>query len=352
MTLQPGAEIGAYRVTAFIGRGGMGEVYRARDSRLDRDVALKVLPDTLAADTDRVARLEREAKLLASLNHPNIAAIHELLESDGRRVLVMELLEGPTLADRMRGGPIAIDETVAIFVQIADGLEAAHERGVVHRDLKPDNIKTPPDGRVKILDFGIAKQVGGERVASGAPGDAGTSDPTLLGLTGDAVVLGTPAYMSPEQARGYSVDRRTDIWAFGCCLYEAVTGRPAFRAATTADTIARIVHAEPDWNDVPDVVPPVIRVLLGRCLRKDARRRLRDIGDARIELEDLAGASEAGGHGDDPHTRRQGPDQAGRRRVGAAGHGSRDLRERATEPGAGHRRLERRRWLAAGAERA
>lgn len=294
MTLQPGAEIGAYRVTAFIGRGGMGEVYRARDSRLDRDVALKVLPDTLAADTDRVARLEREAKLLASLNHPNIAAIYELLESDGRRVLVMELVEGPTLADRVRTGPIAIDEAVAIFVQIADGLEAAHERGVVHRDLKPDNIKTPPGGRVKILDFGIAKQVGGERVASGATGDVGTSDLTVFGLTGDAVVLGTPAYMSPEQARGYSVDRRTDIWAFGCCLYEAVTGRPAFAAATTADTIARIVHAEPDWTGVPDVVPPVIRVLLGRCLRKDARRRLRDIGDARIELEDLAGASEAG----------------------------------------------------------
>ncbi len=289
MTLRAGTQLGPCEVLGLIGAGGMGQVYRARDSRLDRDVALKVLPETLSADADRVARLEREAKLLASLNHPNIATIYELLDSDGRRVLVMELVEGPTLADRLTAGPVTTAETLSIFTQIADGLEAAHERGVVHRDLKPANIKTPPDARVKILDFGIATTVGDDRAPGVISPGAETGATTAVGLTGDAL-LGTPAYMSPEQARGYSVDRRTDIWAFGCCLYETITGRPAFAGATTADTIARIVHAEPDWNAVPDTAPPVVRALLGRCLRKDARRRLRDIGDARVELEDLASA--------------------------------------------------------------
>ena len=291
MTLRAGTRLGPCEILGLIGAGGMGQVYRARDSRLDRDVALKVLPETLSADADRVARLEREAKLLASLNHPNIATIYELLDSDGRRVLVMELVEGPTLADRLKAGPVATDETLSIFIQIADGLEAAHERGIVHRDLKPANIKTPPDALVKILDFGIATTVCGDRAAGAVSAGIETVSTTAVGLTGDSVV-GTPAYMSPEQARGYSVDRRTDIWAFGCCLYETVTGRPAFAGATTADTIAHIVHAEPDWNAVPDSAPPVVRVLLGRCLRKDARKRLRDIGDARVELEDLASAPE------------------------------------------------------------
>ena len=296
MVLAAGVRLGSYEIRGLIGSGGMGEVYRARDIRLDRDVALKTLSDTWAAEGDRLGRFEREARILASLNHPNVAALYELFEAEGRRVLVMELVEGPTLADRVRSSRLSVDETLSVFLEIADGLEAAHERGIVHRDLKPANIKTPQHGRAKILDFGIAKTL--PNAYAGAVDGALTGVSTTLGLTADIKILGTPAYMSPEQARGHSVDRRTDIWAYGCCLYEALSGGPAFSADTVSDTLARVLKDEPDWSALPDPLPQTVRILLARCLRKDPRKRLRDIGDARIELEDLkSGASWTGTDG-------------------------------------------------------
>ena len=239
MPLQPGTTLGPYSVTAKIGEGGMGEVYRARDTKLDRDVALKVLPEAFTQDPDRLARFEREAKVLASLNHPNIAAIYGLEEDEGTRALVLELVEGPTLADRIAKGPIPVDEALPIAKQIAEALEAAHEAGVIHRDLKPANIKVKDDGMVKVLDFGLAKALAGDK-----PGADLSQSPTVtatVGGTREGVILGTAAYMSPEQARGKLLDRRTDIWSFGCVLYEILTGRSPFLGETLSDTIAKVL---------------------------------------------------------------------------------------------------------------
>ncbi len=282
-----GQTIGHYRVQEKIGAGGMGEVYRAADPRLGRDVALKVLPETFARDEDRMVRFEREAKILAALNHPNIASIYGLEESGDGRTLVMELVEGPTLAERVKKGPLLLDEALPTAKQIAEGLEYAHERGIIHRDLKPANIKITPDGAVKLLDFGLAKALEGDATAS----DPSIS-PTLSHLATQAgIILGTAAYMSPEQAKGKVVDRRADIWAFGCVLYEALTGKPAFDGETVTDVLAAVVMKEPDWSLVPATTPHRIRGLLQRCLAKDPRQRLRDIGEARIAIDQATSAS-------------------------------------------------------------
>jgi len=269
-----GSTIGHYEVLGLAGLGGMGEVYRARDIKLGRDVALKLLPSRFSNEPERVDRFEREAKILASLNHPNIAAIYDLEESDGMQCLVLEFVEGESLADRLSKGPIPITDILNISRQIADALEATHEQGVVHRDLKPANVMITPKGVVKVLDFGIARLL--EPTASpDSTGDSGTA----------GKVLGTPSYMSPEQARGTPVDKRTDIWAFGCVLYELITGRRAFQGKTITDTLAAILEHEPDWQAIPGNVPPPIQEIIRRCLHKDVRRRLRDIGDARIQIE-------------------------------------------------------------------
>ncbi len=272
---------------ARIGAGGMGEVYRARDTKLGRDVAIKILPRAFTNDPERLARFEREARLLAALNHPHIGAIYGLEEADGVRGLVLELVPGETLAARLHRGPIRLTETLTIARQITDALDTAHEKGIVHRDLKPANIKITPDGTVKVLDFGLAKfdvrgpDDGGVRLQSDVPGAPTlTSDGTEAGR-----ILGTTAYMSPEQTRGQSVDKRTDIWAFGCVLYEMLTGRAAFGSDTTSDTIAAILQSEPEWSALPAAIPSSLRRLLQHCLEKDPRRRLRDIGDVRLELD-------------------------------------------------------------------
>jgi len=289
MSLSSGARLGHYEIVAPLGAGGMGEVYRARDSKLGRDIALKVLPDAFARDSDRLARFQREAKVLASLNHPNIAAIYGLEDSDRSNALVMELVEGPTLADRIKQGPIAIDEAMRIARQICEALEYAHERGIVHRDLKPANIKVAKDDAVKVLDFGLAKAIEGDAASQ----DISTS-PTISHMATQAgILLGTAAYMSAEQARGKSVDRRADIWAFGCVLYEMLTGKSAFTGETVSDTLAAVIKEEPNWAQLPAATPARVRVLLQRCLRKDPKQRLRDIGDARISLDEvLSGAPE------------------------------------------------------------
>ncbi|MBI2956964.1 MAG: serine/threonine-protein kinase [Acidobacteria bacterium] len=281
-----GDTLGHYRIIEKLGAGGMGEVYRARDERLGRDVALKLLPEAFAADPERLARFEREARLLASLNHPHIAAIHGLEEAGGKRFLVLELVEGKTLAEELKAGSLAVGEALEVARQIADALEAAHEQGVIHRDLKPANIKRTPAGEVKLLDFGLAKALAGEPAGS----DPGTS-PTVSDIASrEGVILGTAAYMSPEQARGKPVDKRTDIWAFGCVLYEALAGRSLFARETVTDTLAAIVEREPDWAALPAATPVKVRDLLRRCLQKDSRRRLHDIADARIEIEEVLAA--------------------------------------------------------------
>ena len=283
-TLTPGSGIGPYKVVGLIGAGAMGQVYRARDARLNRDVALKVLPDVFEPDSDRMARLKREAQMLAALNHPNIAAIYGLEESHGRQALVLELVDGPTIADLIARGPMPLADAVGIARQIADALEAAHDKGIIHRDLKPANIKVTSSGAVKVLDFGLAK------VWSGAPEATFAGSPTLTAISlGERAVLGTPAYMSPEQARGRVLDKRTDIWSFGCVLFEMLTGRTAFGGETISDTIARVLERDLEWDALPASCPPRIRDLLRRCLRKEPGRRLRDIGDARLELDE-AGA--------------------------------------------------------------
>lgn len=266
----------------------MGEVYRACDRKLDRNVAIKILPEALAKDPDRVARFEREAKTLAALNHPNIAQIYGLEESDGIRALVIELVEGPTLADRIASGPIPIEKALPIARQIAEALDAAHERGIIHRDLKPANVKVRSDGTVKLLDFGLAKAL---EPPSGVGADMTVSTITSPAMTRTGVILGTAAYMSPEQARGQAVDKRTDIWAFGCVLFEMLTGRPAFAGATISDTIAAILGHEPDWKELSQATPARVRRLLQRSLEKDFKRRLRDIGDAQAEIDDALTSS-------------------------------------------------------------
>lgn len=282
MPLASGRKLGAFQITASLGAGGMGEVYRARDSRLGRDVAIKVLPEAFASDAECMARFEREAKVLASLNHPNVAHIYGLEESNGTRALVMELVEGPTLAERIRQGPLPLDEALPIAKQIAEALEYAHERGIVHRDLKPSNVKIAPEGTVKVLDFGLAKAFEAEET----PADISDS-PTISSLaTRAGIILGSAAYMSPEQARGKIVDKRSDVWAFGCVLYELLTGRRAFSGETVSDTIAAVLKNDPDWHALPSSTPARIRNLLRRCMQKDVQRRLRDLGDARIEIEE------------------------------------------------------------------
>jgi serine/threonine-protein kinase len=277
-----GRKLGHYEIVEKIGEGGMGAVYRARDTKLGRDVALKLLPDFLAGDRERITRLEREAHLLASLNHPNIATLHGLEESQGLKYLVMELVPGETLDDRISRAPLRLEECLGILRQIAEALEAAHEKGIIHRDLKPANVVVTSEGRVKVLDFGLAKAVAQE-----APKSDLSKSPTLTREgTEHGVILGTASYMSPEQARGKSLDRRTDIWSFGCVFYEALTGRKALSGDTVSDTIAAILEKEPDWSALPARTPPKIRDLLRRCLQKEPHRRLRDIGDARIEIEE------------------------------------------------------------------
>ena len=286
MPWSPGTRLGPYEITAQIGVGGMGEVWRATDANLGRQVALKVLPDAFAHDPERLARFEREAKTLASLSHPNIAIIHGLEKADGIRALVMELVEGPTLADRITQGPVPFDEALPIARQIAEALQAAHEQGIIHRDLKPANVKVRADGTVKVLDFGLAKALAPEAASATAGGLSQSPTVTAPGMTQAGTILGTVAYMSPEQARGQRVDKRTDIWAFGCVLYEMLSGRRAFTGETVTDTLASILEREPDWRGLPESTSDGARDLLRRCLRKDPRRRFHDVADARIELEE------------------------------------------------------------------
>jgi Tol biopolymer transport system component len=281
--LATGTLLGSFRIESLVGIGGMGQVYRALDLKLHRHVALKLLPDQFASDPDRLARFQREAQILAALNHPHIAQLYGVEESAGLQALVMELVEGQSLADRLTNAaarPMTMNESLPIARQIADALDAAHEKGIVHRDLKPGNVMLTPDGRVKVLDFGLAKLASPDALEVNQ-----TQSPTELTMAGTGVLLGTVAYMSPEQARGRPVDKRSDIWAFGCVLYEMVAGRPAFAAETVSDTLARILERTPDWMAVPTSTPDSIRHLLRRCLEKDPRRRLRDIGDARVDLE-------------------------------------------------------------------
>ncbi len=287
MPIEPGTQLGPYKIVSAIGAGGMGEVYRARDAKLARDVAIKVLPQGFARDSERMARFQREAKVLASLDHPNIASIYGLEDSNGTGALVMQLVEGPTLADRIRQGPIPVDESLRIAKQICEALEYAHEHGIVHRDLKPANVKLTADDSVKVLDFGLAKAMDSDMSSI----DISVS-PTLTRMATQAgVLLGTAAYMSPEQAKGKSVDRRTDIWAFGCVLYEMLTGKMAFHGETVTDTLAAIIKEDPDWSKLPAATPVRVRVLLQRCLQKDPKQRLQAIGDARISLDEvLSGA--------------------------------------------------------------
>jgi len=280
MALEPGHKLGPYEIVGPIGKGGMGEVYRARDTKLDRDVAVKVLPDELAADEERIARFEREAKLLASLNHPNIASIYGFEEG----ALVLELVEGPTLAERIQQGPIPVDEAIAIAKQIAEALEAGHEASVIHRDLKPANVKVRDDGTVKVLDYGLAKALEDESATNGEPELSQSPTLTRQG-TQIGVILGTAAYMSPEQARGRPVDRRTDIWAFGALLFEMLTGTKPFPGDDISQTLARVIDREPDWNALPGILSSSVETYLRRCLEKDPRQRVQAIGDVRLALE-------------------------------------------------------------------
>ena len=290
MALTIGSQLGSHEITALLGKGGMGEVYRARDLKLKREVAIKVLPDEFSRDVDRLGRFQREAEVLAALNHPNIANIYDLEEHYGSRYLVLELVEGETLADRVANGPIPVEEALAIARQIAEGLEAAHEKGIIHRDLKPANVKITPDGKVKVLDFGLA------RALETTPVDSSLSNsPTLsLAATQAGIILGTAAYMPPEQAKGRTADRRADIWAFGVVLYEMLTGRMMFSGETVSETMAQVLLKEPDWNTLPANTPLGLRDLLSRCLVKDPRNRMRDIGDARIAIEEIKARPEQG----------------------------------------------------------
>ena len=280
MALNVGDRLGHYDVTALLGEGGMGQVWQATDTQLNRQVALKILPDAFAADPDRFARFKREAQILASLNHPNIAAIYGIEESEGTRALVLELVEGPTLADRISKGPIPLDEALPIAKQIAEALEAAHEAGVIHRDLKPANIKVRDDGTVKVLDFGLAKAFDPSPDADPSQSPTLTAAATQMG-----VILGTAAYMSPEQARGSTVDRRADIWSFAVVLYEMLTGRKPFPGDDISQTLARVIDRDPDWDVLPKTLSPALDTYLRRCLQKDPRQRVRDIGDVRLALE-------------------------------------------------------------------
>src|SRR5215831_17508844 len=286
-TLQSGSRIGNYDVLAPLGAGGMGEVYRARDAKLGREVALKVISSQFIGDPDRLSRFQREARVLAALNHPNVAQIYGLEESGTVPCLVLELVEGETLSDRLRRGPVPFEEAIEISRQICEGLEAAHDRGILHRDLKPANVKLTPDGKVKVLDFGLAKIFEPDQ-----PDVNSSQSPTVLsGATKPNVLLGTLAYMSPERVRGKNSDERSDVWAFGCVLYELLTGKPAFPGDSVADTIGAITKSDPDWSALPTPAFPQIHRLLCRCLEKDRTRRWRHITDAKIEIEDSGPAA-------------------------------------------------------------
>src|SRR6202171_5917483 len=292
MAILPGRRLGPYEILSAIGAGGMGEVYQAHDTKLGRDVAIKVLPEAFAHDPERLLRFQREAKLLASLNHPNIATIHGLEDSNGTSYLVMELVPGDTLAQRTkRDGAVPVEEALTIAKQIAEALEAAHEKGIIHRDLKPANVKLTPEGKVKVLDFGLAKAFEGDTSTE----DMGNSPTLSMAATMQGVILGTAAYMSPEQARGKAVDKRTDIWAFGCVLYELLTGKQTFHGEDVTDILAAVVRAEPDWQALPAATPLKVRDLLRRCLQKDKTQRLRDAGDARIEIQEALAAPKDSG---------------------------------------------------------
>jgi serine/threonine protein kinase/Tol biopolymer transport system component len=279
MTIATGIRLGHYEIRSPLGAGGMGEVWRAHDTRLNRDVAIKVLPATFALDGERLARFKREAQVLASLNHPNIAGIYGLEECDGVVALALELVPGPTLADRITAGPIPIDEALLIARQIAEALEIAHERGIVHRDIKPANIKVTADGTVKVLDFGLAKIFTEESSETDL-----SHSPTLVKGTQAGVILGTAAYMSPEQARGKTVDKRSDVWAFGCVVFEMLAGKRIFDGDSLTDILAAVVKEQPDWTSLPTSTPEPVQRLLHRCLAKDPKQRLRDIGDARLDI--------------------------------------------------------------------
>jgi serine/threonine protein kinase len=281
MAVTIGTNLGSYEITALLGKGGFGEVYRAKDKKLKREVAIKILPDEFSSNHDRLTRFQREAEVLATLNHPNIAAIHDLATHDKSQFLVLELVDGETLAERISRGPIPVEEALNIAKQIAEALEAAHEKSVIHRDLKPANIKITPDGKVKVLDFGLAK------IRESTTSNLSNS-PTLVTAATTGMLLGTAAYMSPEQAKGKEADRATDVWAFGCVLYEMLTGHQAFEGETVAEVLGGIFKSDPDWSHLPANIPAGLRRLLRRCLQKDANRRFKDAGDVRIEIEEAS----------------------------------------------------------------
>ena len=279
--MESGTKLGHYEIGTLLGKGGMGEVWRARDTRLGREVAIKTLPEEFAKNADRLARFEREAKLLASLNHPNIAAIHGFEEDKGTHFLVLELVEGDTLADRLNRGAIPVEDSLKLAIQIADALKAAHDKGVIHRDLKPLNIKVTDDDTVKVLDFGLAKAFAGDEAEATV-----SNSPTLsMAATQQGVILGTAAYMSPEQAKGRPVDKRTDVWAFGCVLYEMLTGRQSFGASDVTESLAAVIRAEPQWDTLPANLHPRLRETVERCLDKQVAKRFQDIGDVKVDIE-------------------------------------------------------------------
>ena len=334
MALTEGTRLGSYVIAARIGAGGMGEVYRARDTRLGRDVAIKTLPYAVTTDPERLARLEREARMLGALNHPNIATLHGIEDHGEIRALVMELVAGPTLDELIArraysAASSGIADALAVARQIADALDAAHQQNIIHRDLKPANVKITPDGVVKVLDFGLAKAAVGDPA-----GPDGSNAATTAALSSAGLIVGTVGYMSPEQARGQEVDKRADIWAFGSVLYEMLAGRPAFSRGTVSDSIAAVLNSEPDWQALPPGLAPNIRRLLERCLEKSPKRRLRDIGDARHELEDPVPAAatppvEQGSAASvPPPARIVAPRDAHRRRARAARSGLRRRRAR------------------------
>src|SRR5262245_39964786 len=290
MSLQVGEKLGSYEITSLLGKGGMGEVYRAHDSKLKRDVAIKALPEEFSRDHDRVSRFQREAEGLASLNHSNIASIYDLEEANESRFLIMELVEGETLAERISRGPLPIEDALNIAKQICEALEAAHEKGIIHRDLKPGNVKIVPDGKVKVLDFGLAKAL-----ESGPVNPALSHSPTLsMAATNAGLILGTAAYMSPEQAKGRTVDKRADIFAFGCILYEMLTSHTAFDGEDVQDILGAVLRSEPDWTRLPAATPPGIRKLLRRCLEKNLKNRRADAADGRIDIEESLATPTAG----------------------------------------------------------
>jgi serine/threonine protein kinase len=288
MSLAVGTRLGPYEIESLLGEGGMGEVYKARDTLLKREVALKILPSGVALDPERLGRFDREAQTLAALNHPRIAQVYGFVREANARAIVMELVEGLTLAGRIARGPIPLDDALRLAIQLAEALEYAHERGIVHRDLKPANITLTPDGDVKVLDFGLAKILT-EEVGS-TPGTSPTMT-TCPAISRAGVILGTAAYMAPEQARGEPVDRRADIWAFGVVLFEVLTGKRCFSGETWTDVLAAVVNSEPDWSVLSAAIPSRLHELVQRCLAKDRKQRLHDIGDARLELQSIAAAA-------------------------------------------------------------